>query len=326
MPVTKIADILIPEIWLPYMQQQTKEKSALFNSGIITQSPEIDDLAAGGGITANMPFFLDLTGSSEVLSDTTPLGTNKITAGKDVCVKHLRGQAWGSNDLAGALSGADPLAAIASLVGTWWARDFQKVLLASLKGVFAAASMSATHALDVSIADGNAATAANKMTAETTIDAFALLGDETKALTAIAMHSRVYHNLLKANLIQFEKLSEQGMPIELYQGRMIIVDDSLPRVAGSTSGFKYTSYLLGAGVIGFGEGSAKVPVETDRDILQGEEILVNRRHFVIHPSGVKWKGTAAGAAPTNVELAVGTNWERVYEVKNTPMVALITNG
>ena len=326
MAVTKIADILIPEIWVPYMTQMTKEKSALFQSGIVTQNPEIDALATGGGITANMPFFLDLTGESDVLSETTPLGTNKITTGKDVCVKHLRGKAWGSSDLAQALSGADPLAAIGDLVANWWARDFQKTLIASLKGVFASASMSATHVLDVSIQDGNAATAANKMTAESTIDAFALLGDETKALTAIAMHSRVYHNLLKANLIQFEKLSEQGEAIEMYLGRQVIIDDGLPRVAGTTSGFKYTSYLLGAGVIGYGEGAPRVPVESDREILQGEEILVNRRHFIIHPGGVKWVGTAAGAAPTNVELAVGTNWQRVYEVKNTPMVALITNG
>jgi Major capsid protein 13-like len=326
MPVTRLADVLVPDVWVPYMQQRTKEKSALFQSGVITQNPEIDGLATGGGITANMPFFLDLTGESEVLSDTTPLGTNKITTGKDVCVKHLRGKAWGATDLAAALAGADPLAAIADLVGAWWARDFQKTLIASLRGVFSAASMSATHVLDLSINDGNNATAANKISAENTIEAFALLGDETKALTAIAMHSRLYHNLLKQNLIQFEKLSEQGEPIEMYLGRQIIVDDGLPRIDGTTSGFKYTSYLLGEGVVGYGEGDPKVPAESDRDILQGEEILVNRRHYIMHPGGVKWKGVAAGASPTNAELALGTNWERVYETKNVPMVALITNG
>ncbi|MBD2095893.1 hypothetical protein H6F90_12120 [Trichocoleus sp. FACHB-591] len=114
MASTKIADILVPEIWTPFMEERTREKSALFQSGIIRTSDELTNLAQGGGNTVNMPFFQDLNGDSEVLSDTNPLTVNKITTGKDVAVKHYRGKVWGSNDLAQALSGADPMAAIAA--------------------------------------------------------------------------------------------------------------------------------------------------------------------------------------------------------------------
>lgn len=325
MAAVKVADILVPDIWLPYMQEKTAEKSALFQSGIITQNDQLNEIARGGGNTANMPFFQDLTGDSEVLADNAPLSVNKITTGKDVAVKHFRGKAWGANDLAGALAGADPMAAMADLVAEWWSRDMQKNLIATLKGIFAAASMSG-HVHDVAIEDGNNATDDNKISADTTIDAFDLLGDEIEALTAIGMHSRLYNRLLKQDLIEFEQPSEQGKPIQRYLGRRVIVDDNCPRVAGSTSGYKYTSYLFGAGVIGYGEGNPETPVETDRDSLAGEDYLINRRHFILHPGGVKWKGTPAGESPTNVELAVGTNWERVYEVKNVKIVALVTNG
>lgn len=325
MPSVKIADVLIPEVWIPYMVQRTKDLSALWSAGILDQNDKYDELAAGGGSTVQMPFFQDLTGDSEVLSDSGALSVNKISATKDVAYLHKRGKAWGANDLAKALSGADPMAAIADLVATWWARDFQKTLLASLKGIFAT-TLSSTHVLDVSIATGNTAVAANKVGTDNVISAFDKLGDASADLTAMAMHSAVYHNLLKLDVIQFDQPSEQGDPIQRYLGRRIIVDDSLPKVAAATNGFVYTTYLFGEGAIGYGEGTPEEAVEMDRDILAGESYLVNRRHFLLHPKGVKYVGTPAGVSPTNTELETGANWSRVYQVKSVPVVALKTNG
>lgn len=328
MAATKIADIIVPELWAPYVINRTKELSALFQSGIVTEDPQITDEAQGGGSTANMPHFKDLTGVSEVLSDTVPLTVNKIPTGQDVAVKHFRGKAWGSNDMAAALAGADPMAAIGDLAADWWQRDMQTTLLSSLAGVFASASM-ADAVVNISILDGNNATDANKISAESTIDAFSVLGDAGGDLTAIAMHSKIYYTLLKQNLIQFEPISEQPSLFPSYLGKRLIVDDSLPRVQQTgtgASGYVYTTYLFGAGAIGYGEGNPKEPVEMDRDILLGEEYLVNRRHFIMHPMGVRWAGTPAGTSPTNTELAVGTNWTAVYDRKQIPLVALRTNG
>ena len=61
-------------------------------------------------------------------------------------------------------------------------------------------------------------------------------------------------------------------------------------------------------------------LETDRDILEGNDFLTTRRAFVLHPSGVSWVGSAAGATPTLVELETGTNWNRVFESKAIPIV------
>jgi hypothetical protein len=324
MAAVKIADILIPSIWAEYVIERTKAKSRLFQSGILAQGTGLDSLLMGGGNTINMPLFKDLTGASEVLSDSTALTVNKISTAKDIAVRHMRGKAWGSNDLAAALAGVDPMDAITELVATWWMRDMQTTLFNTLTGVFAAAAMAGSVS-DISITDAAAATNANKINNLTVVDAFAKLGDEGDELQAIAMHSALYWSLVKNDFITFTAVSGQGDPIRLFLGKEVIVDDSLPRTA-TTNGFKYTSYLFGASSIGYGELPIDEAVETDRDILAGEDYLTNRRHFLMHPMGVKWQGAAAGAAPTNAELAIGTNWDLVYEQKNVRLVKLVTNG
>lgn len=328
MASTKIADIIVPEIFAPYVIERTAEKSALFASGILEQNSEVDRLAGGGGNTVQMPFFQDLSGSSEVLSDSTPLTLNPISTDKDIAVISHRGRAWGANDLAKAKSGDDPMAAIGDLVATWWSRDMQRTLINILKGVFASTAMNNEHVTDLAIEDGNAATSANKISSDASIDALGSLGDEMDSLTAIAMHSDIYRALLKQDVIEFEQPSEQGVVIQRYKGRILVVDDTMPKVAGSTSGFKYSTYLFGTGAIVYGEANLdpNVAAETDRDVLQGDDLLVNRRTFILHPTGVKWKGTAAGSSPTNAEFAMASSWERVYERKNVKLAELITNG
>jgi hypothetical protein len=324
--VTRIADIIVPEIWQPYMIERTREKSLLFQSGIIEQNEVFDALARGGGSTMHMPFFADLQGSSEVRSDTTPLTPKKITSKQDISVKHYRGSAWGVNDLASALAGTDPADAIATLVAEFWNRDFQNCLIATLKGVFASALMASEHVINISIPAGNSATASNLISSNSTIDALKLMGDQLDAVTAIAVHGDIYHELLKQDVIEFEQPSEQGIVIQRYKGRVVIVDDKMPKVPAATNGFVYSTYLFGEGAIAYGEGAPKMPVESDRDVLQGDEYLVNNRDFIMHTRGVKWVGTSASTSPTNTELQSAAAYQRVYEKKNVRLLELKTNG
>lgn len=323
----RIADIIVPEIFAPYVIEKTAEKSKLWASGLIEQNDQTNGVANGGGTTAQMPFFVDLTGNSEVLSDSTPLAVNGITTSKDICVINHRGKAWGANDLSKAKSGDDPMAAIGDLVAEWWARDMQTTLIQVLKGVFASTTMASEHVLDISIDDGNAAVASNLISSGATVNALKKLGDQLDAISAIAMHSDIYYELVKQDEIEFEQPSEQDTIIQRYKGRAVIVDDAIPKVAGDTSGFVYSTYLFGMGAIAYGEGTPEEEaVETDRDILAGDSYLTNRRTFVIHPLGVKWQGTAAGASPTNAEFATAANWARVYSRKNVRLIELRTNG
>lgn len=309
---TKISDVIVPEVFNPYVVQRTMQLSALFRSGIIANNPELDRLATSGGTTINMPYWEDLNGDDEVLSDDGALTPGKIVAGQDVAVLLMRGKAWSTNDLAKALSGSDPMAAIGDLVAEYWARRMQATTIKLLDGAFAAGNMT-NKVLNISALAGDAA----KITGETFLDALQLMGDAKDKLTGVVMHSATETQLRKNNLIQTE-LDSDNKPVSLFMEKRVIIDDSLPVSAGT-----YTTYLFGQGALGLGNGAAPVPTETDRDSLAGDDILINRKHYILHPRGVKWIGTAAGSSPSNIELGTGTNWSKVYEDKAIRIVKFV---
>lgn len=305
MPKTTVADVIVPEVFNPYVVQQTAELSALYQSGIVATSDELNSLAASGGRLINMPFWNDLDGDDEVLSDIAALDVERITSGQDIAALLMRGKAWSVNDLAKALSGDDPMATIGQMVAGYWARRMQATLLSILEGVFASPSMAA-----------NVYDTDDRISADNTILAIQCLGDAKSKLTGFMMHSAVEADLARQDLIEFAKDSTGSIEIPTYLGKRVIVDDGCPVADGV-----YTTYIFGQGAIGYGEGGAPVPTETTRDALSGDDILINRRHFLLHPRGVRWTDAeVAGSSPTNAELANPANWLRVYEPKNVRIV------
>jgi hypothetical protein len=311
MASTKISDILTPDVWNEYGKAAIVTKSALAQSGIMASIPNMR-LPNGGG-TVNMPFFNDLTGDDEVLSDTTPLTVGNIGTGKDVAAVIGRGRAFGTNDLAAVFSGADPAGAIIDMLAGYRARQLQKELVATLTGSMFSASMAA-NINDISGGSGSAAV----ITANAMIDTFYKLGDNSDAVTAIAMHSATHAKLVKDNLIQYIQPSNGQASFATYLGKRVIVDDGLPVTAGV-----YTTYAFAAGAIGYVEDTiGAADIETDRDILQGDSVFAFRTRFIMHPRGIKWIGTPAKDFPSRDEMATTTNWARVYDAKAIRIVAI----
>lgn len=308
MAVTRISDIIEPSVFAAYIREAVIEKSAIIRSGIVTQNAQLNALVAGGGRTITMPFWKRIGGESEIITDSGSLTPDKISTSADIATMHIRGRAWGARELASALAGSSAMDAIGSMIAEWWTRDEQRVLIKTLSGAFAAANMT-EHVHDVG----------GPITAEATLDAKQKLGDASDQLTAIIMHSATYTALQKLNLIEFIPDSRGEIAFVRYLGYNVIVDDTMPVDSGT-----YTTYLMASGVIGRGDGTPVdlTPVETDRDSLAGEDYLVSRRAFILHPMGVKWIGTAASTTPSNSELETGANWERVYEDKHIGMVKM----
>ncbi|MDF2902373.1 MAG: coat protein [Bacillus sp. (in: firmicutes)] len=313
----RIADIIQPEIFTDYVVQRTMDISNVLNSGIATNSSEFNSLASGPNTLVNMPYFNDLTGDSEIMSDTGALTPGKIGTNKDVARKQGRARAWGANGLSALLSGADPLGAIGNLVTNYWARDRQKILLATLSGVFASASM-ADKIHDISALTGGA----ELINGNTFIDAAQKMGDAKDALTAVTMHSAVEAYLAKQQLIEYVQEAGQSMRVPYFLGKRVIVDDAM----GFTTGTGVAeAYLFGQGALAWGNGKHPniIGTEVDRDSLasSGEDFLINRNIFILHPRGVKFtEASVASDFPTNAELSTGTNWELVYEPKAVRMV------
>jgi hypothetical protein len=311
MAATKIADVIVPEVFNPYVREETIKNSALFQSGIVQTVADLQLGGLKGGTTIAMPFWKDLGGAEEILSDTTPLGVDKVTSGQDLAVLHARGKAWGVNDLAKALAGSDPMAAIADRVVTYWDDRHQIQLLSTLEGIFASGDLDA-HIHDISGETGEDAL----LTGNSVVDALYKMGDQSGKLTSAAFHSTTVAALVKQGLIEFRNDAEGNPTLPFYMGKRVIQTDEMPVLSGGV----YVSYLFGAGAFGYADADAPVPTETDRDSLQGEDILINRKHFVLHPRGVAWQGDPAGVSPTNVELEDGDNWNLVWQEKNVRIV------
>jgi len=334
MAKTQVSDVIVPEVFVPYVIERTAEKSRLIQSGIIENNAEFDDLANEGGRTVNMPFWQDLDGDDEVIKDDAALTPAKIGAIKDVAARVLRAKSWKYNDLARHLSGDDPAMAIGELVAAYKARRMQAQLLNTLAGVFASASMS-SNTLDLHITSGGGTpTSDNILDGSSFIDAKQKLGDNKDKLTGIMIHSEVEALLLKLDLIDFVPDSEGKSMLRVFQGLEVIVDDSIT-TATVDSKTVYTSYLFGAGAIAMGNTRDTSPidggfgtweVEFAREALEHDSVMIHRWGNILHPRGVKFNDSSVAAeTPTNAELAAAANWSRVYEQKNVRVVRVRSN-
>lgn len=333
MAKVKLEDILIPDVWDPYFIELSTEKSALIQAGIVTPDANLNELAQAGGNIITMPFYTDLTGDDQILDDSTPLTTGKIGTAADAARLHLRGDARSVNDLSGALSGTDPLKIIANLIHNYWERKEQALLLSSLAGVFADNlandggdliwTAGAEAVGDVVEWNGTGPTVMNPIAI---IDGQALLGDAQDIFTAIAMHSKCFTDLIKQDLIDYERPSEGATKLPYYLDKQVIIDDSCPTRVGSTSGTLYQSFLFAQGAVGRGEGQAPIPSEFDRQALASDTNFITRRHYLLHPRGIKWLNvTCTGATPTNAECELADNWDRVYDKKHIRVAMIETN-
>nr|WP_296488150.1 major capsid protein [uncultured Acetatifactor sp.] len=333
MAITKIADVIVPELFNPYVVNRTMELSALFQCGIVTNNSEFDKLASEAARIHNMPFFEDLNGESEPTLEDVKMTPAKIGSNKDVSTTIYRQKMWGSSNLAAALAGSDPMKAIGDLVATFWARDMQKELIAILKGVFGTIPASSEgetavaeetrmkdHILDLASA---AKAEAKLISAAAIIDACQLLGDAQSQLTGLAMHSATKSYLKKRELIETQRDSN-NVEFDTYQGRRVTVDDGCPVDKDGV----YTTYLFGNGAVALGNGSpvGHVATETDRDKQTGAGIdyLINRKAFILHPRGIAYTGAVREhvETPTRAELENAVNWKPVYESKQLRIVAI----
>jgi hypothetical protein len=336
MAKTGVADIIIPTEFEKYAIERTAELSYFGQCGIVESAPEFDVLAQAGGREVKMPFWKDLTATRQILSDAASLTVNKIFADTDIARIHNDAQVWSVNHLAKVVSGDDPMQAIVDLVGAYWARTDEGLIVSCLKGIFAAASM-AGNLLAIHSESIAGTTSATKLTGATFVDACAKLGDGASRLTAVAMHSATEAALKKLDLIDFLPDSEGKPSLATFQGRRVVVDDSLPTRAGSTDGTVYTTYLFGQGAFGRGVapldgtplqgGHGTEGVEIARVPLDSDTVLINRRRYILHPRGVKFtSASVAGDTPTNAELETAANWVRVFENKNVRLVAITHNN
>jgi len=333
----RVADVIVPEIFTPYVQILTEEKSRLIRSGAVMRDPALDAFLAGGGLTQNAPSWRDLDNDADNVSSDDPAATstpNKIGTANEIVVRLSRNQSWKTADLTSALAGSDPATAIANRVSDYWVRRLQAMYVASMKGVFAdnaAAPAGTEHTqndMTHDVSGGGYVDGVTNFSAEAFIDAAVTMGDSMNDLGIVFVHSIVFARMQKNNMIDMVPDATQTIMIPTFLGREVIVDDGMPFTGGV-----FESWLFGAGAVRLGMGSPKVPTETDRLPAEGNgagtEVLYNRTEWCVHPVGHKYAGTPADGGPSNAStsnnLANAGSWQRVYsERKQIKIARLIT--
>lgn len=332
------SDIIIPEVFTPYVLEQTTQRNDFLASGVVQPLAALNTSEEGGDFV-NIPFWkANLSGDLEVLSDSTSLTPGKITADKQIGVVLHRGRAFEARDLAALAAGSDPMAAIGQKLGAYLANQQQADLLKSLEGVFGALTGGDSPAFDALRFDTSGATALGP---RQVAKARALLGDQGDKLSVVAMHSACYYDLVERKAIDYVLASEisSGLTgdatqsvfagsvapafgdvrVPTFMGMRVVISDDI-----TNSGGNYACYFFTPGAVASGEQAA-LRTETDRDILAKSDAMSVDMHYIYHPVGAKWGVTTTN--PTRAQLATVGNWSKVYETKNIGIVrATITSN
>lgn len=350
MPLAKLSDLWTPAIWIQGIREKTATMPSALNAGVAVRSAQLDEIATGGGLTANIPFFKDITDQADEIQveDTGPTVVNGITSGLQVAPILNRVTKNAVTALAAQVSGSDPVAEIETSLANRRMKQRHTTLVAILRGIFGTGATAANAAGALSGVrlggvtaerfdeTGIDATSAQLMSPDMFIDAESLLAERSDDLSqgAFICHPNIRAALKKLDALNFKDGVPSGQPftISTYRGIPIFVTSALVR-AGTTNGFVYDSYLLSRGCIGWGEkaqagdtvDAASLSYFEDKD--KNNEVIYDRSRFILHPNGMKWIGTPAASSASDAELQTAANWNLVLSsATRAGMVAFRSNG
>jgi len=278
MAEVRLADLYDPLTFNNALQERQIELNAFLASGIMSNDEKLQAHLATGGMIGELPFYFQLPNSGEGATGDEPnfstddpgdISTpQKITSGTMVFRASYQNESWSAMDLAREITSlTDPLEAIVNRIATFWNTNTQNRLIKSALGVLNdnVANDGSDMVVSVATDDAAAVTAAEKISADLVIDAIATMGDRMTQTggMVMAMHSVVYAELNKQNLIEFIPNARGEIMFATYLGNRIIVDDGMPAIAG-VNRITYTTMIFGAGCFGFAQGYPTTPSEVER--------------------------------------------------------------
>lgn len=335
----QIADIYNPLTFGRRTQQAQLQLNRFLASGVAVQDSLIASQIAQGGHLGELTNFGKLAVGEPNYSSDNP-ATNSTPANISSELQAFRAAArnksWSTMDLARDLALQDPVAAITGRIGAYWATDDEQRLINTLLGVLAdnEANDAEDMVIDVATDAVGAVTDDERIGGERILDALQTLGDHKESITTMAIHSAIHTRLQKQNLIQYVRDADNNVMFGTYMGKRLVIDDSLPAVAGANR-ITYTCMLFANGVVGTASGRVLVPSEMLRVPSAGngggQDNIFSRINNVWHPYGFKFLSTtlnggeASAQFATYADLKLAANWNRVHSRKNIPLAFIKVN-
>lgn len=330
----QISTNFVPRTARNYIIDQSTLKTALWQSGIVVGSPDLAARAtSAGGIYVDIPvnntdLVIDaaVQHQDDTANDIVPLALTSHTQ-RACIVKDA--QAWKSSYFAEQITTNKAGNVVADVVGKYWARTYQKDLLDSLTGIVLDNTAANSSDMQEVIYDDIASPlAANKPSTSAFVDARGTMGDAWSDLGAIAMHSATRRALMKLEPNSFIPASETNIGFDLYNGMVILEDDAMPVTTGTNSD-EYTSYIFGPGAFHYGAASGLKNEAIDINELggvgAGDETLITRRTYFMHPNQFEATSTSASAPLTVARKKLAACWSRLGQRKNVKIAVLRHN-
>lgn len=328
MAETRLANVIVPEVFTGYTLEPSIYRSRFWRSNVIEVTPALTALLNGGGETFNLPFWQDIADDADgVPSETVAATVDNITTNRQSARRQFREKAWGQNAISEVFAGSSGLQTVQGRIVDYWARRYNLMAVATLNGVLADNIANDSGDLVNDISAATPATDQN-FSDEGVINAQALLGEngtvgrpDQTDFAAILVHPQVYSYMRNQDLIDFVPISGQDRPLEFYLRMEVLVDSSAPVSSGV-----YDTFIFKPGCLQFGVGTTGyIPTETDRVPLTGFGIdqLITRRVVAMHVVGTRWlEASVGGVSPTNAELALAANYDRVFQQQNMRFAVL----
>lgn len=292
-----------------------------------------------GSLYARIPYFGRISGKTSQNNDgASDIKSTNTTTYEQGFVVASRMDSWTERSFSKNITaGVDFMDNVAAQVADYKFEVKQAMLLAILKGVFAmktsgsgVAEKAAKEFIEKHIFD------VTKEKGETAFVGAATLnkaiqkacGDNKNIFKLVIMHSEVATNLENMKLLKYMTQTdgdgiERDLALATWNGRLVLIDDSMPTedVTDSAGNYTaYTTYILGEGSIILDDIEDSVPYEMSRNPEKngGQDTLYVRDRYICGVDGISFeKPSSITASASNTDLETGTNWNIINDGENT---------
>ena len=323
-----IGDIITSTLWTQDFINEDPILKNILESGILTSDAKLDKLvnALEAGVRFELPYIDEPEYSEPTYGDDSDnrIDTDKIAWSNMFAILTLANKAYQLANITEIINrDSDPAKRLREILAMYWSKDLQNRIIASIVGISAKAGSDLT--LDVS--DDSTDGADVLLDSAVLVDGVGLQGDHQDKFGFMFVHSKVYGDLKKQQLIDFMQASEVGAkPIPYYGGYRVFVNDLLP-VENGTNKKKYTTIISQNALFAYSQ--KKIPnafaIDTDEMAGNGSGIttLISRNGFVLHPVGFSYLGTDSKVSLAN--LKDSAKWSNKFKAKQHRFVKIVTN-
>lgn len=311
------------EVFAGMMQEADYWATPIILSGIVQQDSSIMDLIGEKGNVATIPIYKPLDAfednmealNNDGMTNNTPV---EISGDKQTCMLIQRMKAFQAKDFTKELTGADPMTLIRNKIAGYYNQVWERELMNIAQAVMSVAELN-DHVLDLDT---------KSIEAGTIYDAEqAALGDMAGGLGLMVMHSMIFKEYKKMEMVDYDKYVVDGViqkeiTLPTIAGKHVLVTDRFTST-GVGSEAVYSTYLFGEGAfLSCDKKNYENQYTTnyDPETSAGIDKFYTKQGKVLHPNGLSLAvDKIVKESPTFAELGTSSNYALKFNPKNVKM-------